>query len=143
MWGAMTVSCIRRRSPVSRCLQVPGEPHHSARRLFIAAGGIDFGVRLAATQHLHSMCSACRGSRADLSSGHGAIRSCESVPETADRAARLEVAMPSQIGPSAPIYIDYLSRAVRPLVRAHSRWRPGRSKAGTLTPFSSTAHRLH
>ena len=133
--GPVTVSRVLGKSWASRIIPPGG--------LFMLPGGIDFGVRLGgdlSTLHLYVRQAIVEEVAADLAcSDTGTIAL---VPRLGARDPLIErIALEvrdalTDPDPSAPIYIDYLSRAVAArLVRAHSTRSAPRAeaKAGTLT----------
>ena len=133
--GPVTVSRVLHKSWASRVIPPGG--------LFMLPGGVDFGVRLGgdlSTVHLYVRQAIVEEVAADLSSpGSGRI---ELIPRLGAKdplierlALEVRDALTDQDS-SAPIYIDYLTRAVAArLIRAHSTRSMPRpeAKAGTLT----------
>jgi AraC family transcriptional regulator len=133
--GPVTVSRVLGKSSASRVIPPGG--------LFMLPGGIDFGVRLGgdlSTLHLYVRQAIIEEVAADLSAcDHAGI---ELVPRLGARdplVERLALEVRDALtdpDPNAPIYIDYLTRAVAArLIRAHSTRTVPRpeAKAGTLT----------
>jgi AraC family transcriptional regulator len=106
-------------------------------------GGVDFGVRLGgdlSTVHLYVRQAIVEEVAADLSSpGSGRVELIPRLGATDPLIERLALEVRDALtdqDPSAPIYIDYLTRAVAArLIRAHSTRSMPRpeAKAGTLT----------
>jgi AraC family transcriptional regulator len=132
--GPVTVSRVLGKSWASRVIPPGG--------LFMLPGGVDFGVRLGgdlSTLHLYVRQTIVEEVAADLSSGNGSI---ELLPRLGARDPLIEqLALEVRDAlkdpdPNAPIYIDYLSRAIAArLVRAHST-RPApqpEARIGALT----------
>lgn len=133
--GPVTVSRILRKSWASRVIPPGG--------LFMLPGGVDFGVRLGgdlSTLHLYVRQAVVEEVAADLSStGQGSIELIPRLGVMDPLIERLALEVRDALtdpDPNAPIYIDYLSRAVAArLIRAHStRSMPHpEAKAGTLS----------
>jgi AraC family transcriptional regulator len=133
--GPVTVSRILRKSWESRVIPPGG--------LFMLPGGVDFGVRLGgdlSTLHLYVRQAVVEEVAADLSStDRGGIELISRLGAKDPLIERLALEVRDALtdpDPNAPIYIDYLSRAVAArLVRAHStRSIPQpEAKAGTLS----------
>ena len=133
--GPVTVSRVLAKSWASRVIPPGG--------LFMLPGGIDFGVRLGgdlSTLHLYVRQAIVEEVAADLSPCD--TGSVELVPRLGARdplVERLALEVRDALtdpDPNAPIYIDYLSRAVAArLIRAHSTRSAPRpeAKAGALT----------
>jgi len=133
--GPVTVSRVLAKSWASRVIPPGG--------LFMLPGGVDFGVRLGgdlSTLHLYVRQTVIEEVAADLSCCDAG--SIELVPRLGARdplIERLALEVRDALtdpDPNAPIYIDYLSRALAArLVRAHSTRTMARpeARAGTLT----------
>ncbi len=133
--GPVTVSRVLHKSWASRVIPPGG--------LFMLPGGVDFGVRLGgdlSTVHLYVRQAVVEEVAADLSSTDSG--NIELIPrlgakDTLIERLALEVRDAlTDPDPSAPIYIDYLTRAVAArLIRAHSTRSTPRpeTRAGTLT----------
>jgi AraC family transcriptional regulator len=132
--GPVTVSRMLGKSAASRLIPPGG--------LFMLPGGTDFGVRLGgdlSTLHLYVREAVVEEVAADLAIEPGSV---ELVPRLGARDPLIEhLALEVRDAltgpdPSAPIYIDYLTRAVAArLVRAHSTRALPRpeARAGALT----------
>lgn len=117
--GPVTVSRVLGKSWASRVIPPGG--------LFMLPGGVDFGVRLGgdlSTLHLYVRQVIVEEVAADLSSDTGNL---ELLPRLGAKDSLIEqLALEVRDAlrdpdPNAPIYIDYLSRAIAArLVRAHS-----------------------
>jgi len=133
--GPVTAGRVLGKSWASRVIPPGG--------LFMLPGGIDFGVRLGgdlSTLHLYVRQAIVEEVAADLSSSDtGAIALVPRLGARDPLIERLALEVRDALtdpDPNAPIYIDYLSRAVAArLVRAHSTRSAPRpeAKAGTLT----------
>jgi AraC family transcriptional regulator len=133
--GPVTVSRVLHKSWASRVIPPGG--------LFMLPGGVDFGVRLGgdlSTVHLYVRQAIVEEVAADLSSpGSGRVELVPRLGATDPLIERLALEVRDALtdqDPSAPIYIDYLTRAVAArLIRAHSTRSMPRpeAKAGTLT----------
>jgi len=133
--GPVTVSRVLGKSWASRVIPPGG--------LFMLPGGVDFGVRLGgdlSTLHLYVRRAVIEEVAADLSSSDAA--SIELVPRLGARdplVERLALEVRDALtdaDPNAPIYVDYLTRAVAArLIRAHSTRSVPRPevRVGTLT----------
>jgi AraC family transcriptional regulator len=133
--GPVTVSRVLGKSSASRVIPPGG--------LFMLPGGIDFGVRLGgdlSTLHLYVRQAIIAEVAADLSTHDDA--GVELVPRLGARdplVERLALEVRDALtdpDPTAPIYIDYLTRAVAArLIRAHSTRSVPRpeARAGALT----------
>jgi AraC family transcriptional regulator len=133
--GPVTVSRVLGKSCASRVIPPGG--------LFMLPGGIDFGVRLGgdlSTLHLYVRQTVVEEVAADLSSSD--TGGTELIPRLGARDPLIErLALEARDAltdpdPNAPIYVDYLTRAVAArLIRAHSTRSVPRPevKAGRLT----------
>jgi AraC family transcriptional regulator len=133
--GPVTVSRVLGKSSASRVIPPGG--------LFMLPGGVDFGVRLGgdlSTLHLYVRQAVVQEVAAGLSpTGSGSI---ELLPRLGAKDPLIErLALEARDAltdsdPSAPIYIDYLTRTIAArLIRAHSTQSTPRPelKAGALT----------
>jgi AraC family transcriptional regulator len=130
--GPVTVSRVLGKSAASRLIPPGG--------LFMLPGGIDFGVRLGgdlSTLHLYVRQSVIEEVAADL--GVGCV---ELVPRLGARDPLIEhLSLEvrdalTDPDPGAPLYVDYLTRAVAArLIRAHSTRAvpPPKARTGVLT----------
>jgi AraC family transcriptional regulator len=132
--GPVTVSRVLGRSSASRVIPPGG--------LFMLPGGVDFGVRLGgelSTLHLYVRQAIVEEVAADVSADTGNIELLPRLGAKDPLIEKLALEVRDALrepDPNAPIYIDYLSRALAArLVRAHSTRSVPRPEAriGALT----------